>query len=118
MEPTGPHSDSASAEAAPKLSPAQQLVEQLRAAFVDQITRALGVELPAEESALAYIDHHLSELREEDREPIITLVASGAGAWIGEFIRKQIGGSWIGDGKDPRRLRLLLEPVFLHFWQS
>jgi hypothetical protein len=107
--------DKRSPTGAAKLAPAQQLVNQLEQAFIEQIHRALGVELPDELSALAYIDHYLSELRDEDREPIITLVASGTGAWFGEFIRKQLGGSWIGDGKDPRRLRLLLEPAFLHF---
>jgi hypothetical protein len=42
-------------------------------------------------------------------------VAAGAGAWFGEFIRREVGGLWIGDGSVPRRLRLLLEPQFLHF---
>src|SRR5690606_39766463 len=37
------------------------------------------------------------------------------GAWFGELIRREIGGTWIGDGVDPRRLRLLLEPQFVHF---
>jgi hypothetical protein len=115
MEPTGPESDSRPAGDETKLTPAQELVRQLRSAFVEQLQRALGVDLPGEDSALAYIDHHLSELREEDREPIITLVASGAGAWFGEFVRARVGGHWIGDGKDPRRLRLLLEPAFVHF---
>ena len=106
---------SPSAPSGTKATPAQTLVAQLEASFKEQVKRALGVELPDEGSALAYVDHHLSELRGEDREPIITLVAAGAGAWFGEFVRKQIGGHWIGDGEDPRRLRLLMEPVFLHF---
>jgi hypothetical protein len=108
-----PGSPAGSSEA--KLTPAQRLVAQLESTFREQIKRALGVELPDEVSGLAYVDHHLGELRSEDREPIVTLVACGAGAWFGEFVRKQIGGHWIGDGEDPRRLRLLLDPIFLHF---
>ncbi len=100
-------------------SPAQALVDQLTAAFADQIRRALGVEIePIVERdgqvALAYADHYLGLLREEDREPIVSLVAANAGAWFGELIRREIGATWIGDGKDPRRLRLLLEPNFVH----
>lgn len=67
------------------------------------------------EVALAYADHYLGMLRDEDREPIVSLVAANAGAWFGELIRREIGATWIGDGKDPRRLRLLLEPNFIHF---
>ena len=62
-----------------KLTPAQQLVHQLRNSFVEQIKRALGVDLPDELSALAYVDHYLDGLDSEEREPIVTLVASGAG---------------------------------------
>ena len=93
------------------------LVTQLRASFLEQLRRAIGSELPedADEAMLAYVDHYLSMLREEQREPIISLVAAGAGAWFGEFVRAIVGGQWIGDGKDPRRLRLLLEIQFVHF---
>ena len=45
----------------------------------------------------------------------MTLVAASAGAWFGELLRAEMGATWIGDGKDPRKLRLLLEPAFLHF---
>jgi hypothetical protein len=100
---------------------ATALVEQLTTAFAEQLRRALGVELDPGlgTTALAYVDHYLSLLREdpegETREPIVSLVAANAGAWFGELIRREIGGTWIGDGKDPRRLRLLLEPAFVHF---
>lgn len=93
------------------------LVEQLTAAFREQVRRALKVELPDElgATALAYVDHYLALLREETREPIVSLVAANAGAWFGELIRREIGGTWIGDGIDPRALRLLLEPAFVYF---
>lgn len=99
--------------------PTRALVEQLTLGFVEQLARAL--KLPATPlaemgpTALAYVDHYLSLSRDETREPIITLVAAGAGAWFGELVRREVGGQWIGDGSDPRRLRLLLEPQFVHF---
>ncbi len=103
----------------PPPSPAQALATQLAAAFAEQIRRAIGVEIEPlverdGEVALAYVDHYLGMLHEEDREPIVSLVAANAGAWFGELIRREIGATWIGDGKDPRKLRLLLEPNFVH----
>ena len=98
-------------------SPALALVDQLVAGFVTQLERALGLELREDlgKTALAYTDHYLSLLRDETREPIVSLVAAGAGAWFGELVRREIGGQWIGDGEDPRRLRLLLERQFVYF---
>lgn len=96
---------------------ATALVEQLSAAFREQLRRALDIELSDElgSTALAYVDHYLALLRDETREPIVSLVAANAGAWFGELIRREIGGIWIGDGVDPRGLRLLLEPAFVYF---
>src|SRR5690606_23142913 len=93
---------------------AQTLATQLAASFQEQIQRALGVELNYDPTCLAFADHHLQGLKGEDREPILTLVAASAGAWFGELLRREMGATWIGDGKDPRKLRLLLEPAFLH----
>lgn len=113
----GPTSDTPSPSPSP--SPTQALVEQLAIGFVEQLARAM--KLPATPlaemgtAALAFVDHYLSLLRDETREPIITLVAAGAGAWFGELVRREMGGQWIGDGNEPRRLRLLLEPQFMHF---
>jgi hypothetical protein len=98
--------------------PTRALVDQLTVGFVEQLGRALKLPKPLAEmgtTALAFVDHYLSLSRTETREPILTLVAAGAGAWFGELIRREIGGVWIGDGVDARRLRLLLEPQFLHF---
>jgi hypothetical protein len=110
-----PRETSAQPEAHPGAGPTQALVDQLVAGFAEQLRRALDVEIPEDKSALAYVDHYLALLREETREPIVSLVAAGAGAWFGELIRREMGGLWIGDGSDPRRLRLLLEPQFVHF---
>lgn len=112
-------SASTPAASAVRASPSQALVDQLSTAFGEQLRRALGVEIEqlAGEGrvALAYVDHYLSLVRDEDREPIVSLVAANAGAWFGELVRREIGATWIGDGEHPRRLRLLLEPNFVHF---
>lgn len=94
---------------------ASQLVEQLAASFREQVSRALEVELDGSETSLAFVDHYLSLARAEDRAPILTLLAAGAGAYYGQIVADHLGGTWIGDGKDPRKLRLLLVHQFVHF---
>jgi hypothetical protein len=71
--------------------------------------------LEGSETSLAFVDHYLSLARDEDREPIVGLVAAGAGAYFGEVVRSELGATWIGDGIDPRRLRLLVRAQFIHF---
>ncbi|HET6583143.1 MAG TPA: hypothetical protein VFG69_06845, partial [Nannocystaceae bacterium] len=74
-------------------------------------------------TSLAFVDHYLRSVRQgerkdarsETRAPILLLVAAEAGAWYGELVRREIGGQWIGDGRDPRSLRLLLRHQWLHF---
>jgi hypothetical protein len=106
------------------LPTAQGLVDQLVAAFREQIRRSLHVELDESETSLAFVDHYLRMVTDEVdshpsgvevRMPIVALVAAGAGAYFGEVVRKEIGATWIGDGRDPRRLRLLLTHQFLYF---
>lgn len=102
---------------------AETLVGQLADAFVDQVRRALGVQLDGSVTSLAFVDHHLNAARETMDDghdeasglPIAALVAAGAGCYYGELVRREMGGMWIGDGDNPRRLRLLLRHQFLHF---
>jgi len=94
---------------------AQALVESLAQRFREQVERALAVRLDGSSTSLAFVDHYLTLARDEDREPIVSLLAAGAGAYFGELVRSELGGTWVGDGRDPRRLRLLIEPQFVHF---
>ncbi len=96
-------------------SPSQTLVDGLAKNFTRQVERALDTKLRDEPSSLAFVDHYLTLANDEDREAIVALLASGAGAWFGELVRREIGATWIGDGTDPRKLRLLLEPQLIHF---
>jgi hypothetical protein len=91
------------------------LVESLADRFREQVERALKVRLDGSITSLAFVDHYLALARDEDREPIVSLLAAGAGAYFGELVRRELGGTWVGDGQDPRRLRLLIEPQFVHF---
>ena len=117
VDSTPPANDleGSSATRAKGSSPAQQLVDTLVRAYREQIRRTLEVELDDSVTTLAFVDHHLASARDEDREPILSLLASAAGAYYGELIRRHIGATWLGDGKDPRRLRLLLQPQFVFF---
>ena len=91
------------------------LVSDLHTSFADHMRRALDFAVDDSETSLAWVDHYLQTLRGETRRPILEIVAAEAGAYFGEVVRKEIGARWIGDGNNPRRLRLLLEPQFLHF---
>lgn len=116
--PEGSRPERAPAAADPasnRLSDAQQLVESLASSFREQVRRALGVELDGSETSLAFVDHHLRQASDESREAILTLLAASAGAYYGELVREHVGATWIGDGEDPRALRLLLRPQFLYF---
>ena len=94
---------------------ASELAEQLAGRFAEQMGKALGVDADGSETSLAFVDHYLSLARTEDRPPILSLLAAGAGAYFGKVVADNLGGTWIGDGKTPRRLRLLSNHQFIYF---
>ncbi len=96
-------------------SASERLVEDLRGGFASQLERALGVGLDTSVISLAYADHYLAQARSETREPILTLLAAGAGAYFGDLVCRTIGGSWLGDGKRATSLRVLLAPQMIYF---
>lgn len=91
------------------------LARELADALRDHVRRSLGVEIEDTSTSLAFVDHYLHSARSETRPAILLLVAAEAGAWYGELVRREMGGQWIGDGSDPRSLRLVLRDQFLHF---
>lgn len=111
LDPTAPSSSATSRSAPPAVPPT---IRALCAALGEQIQRALGVSLDKSPTSLAYVDHYLSLARDEVRPEILTLVATQAGAYFGEVIRERAGAFWLGDGEDPRRLRLFLTPQWLY----
>jgi len=94
---------------------AARLAAELDGQFRDAVERALGVALDHSVESLAFVDHYLRMAAGETRLPILSLLAASAGAYYGELVRRHVGALWIGDGRDPRSLRLLLEPQFLYF---
>lgn len=109
MSTPSPASDDARAAAV------QRLVRDLEHNFRDAVQRAMRFNLDGSVASLAIVDHYLAMAREEQRAPILALLAAGAGAYFGELVRNHLGAQWIGDASDPRHLRLLLTPEFAYF---
>lgn len=99
---------------APPEGEAGQLVTMLIGQFREQVQRALQTDLDGSTTSLAIVDHYLAMARDEEREPILSLLAAGAGAYYGELVRRTFGATWIGR-QEPRSLRLLLAPQLIHF---
>jgi len=116
---SGPPSDkpgSAPRAAAVKVpATALELVQALDKTFREQVRRALDFSLDGSIESLAFVDHYLRMAADESREPIIGLIAGGAGAYFGNLVADKLGATWIGDGRTPRRLRLLMTPQLIHF---
>lgn len=106
---------SSNGESPSKRPDATVLVAALDTTFREQVRRALDFSLDGSVESLAFVDHYLRLAQSEDREPIVSLIAAGAGAYFGNLIAQTMGATWVGDGKDPRRLRLLLAPQLVHF---
>ena len=93
----------------------KRLVSDLEQNFRDAVQRSMRFALDGSVASLAIVDHYLEQARDETRAPILALLAAGAGAYFGELVRRHLGAQWIGDGSDPRHLRLLLDPEFAYF---
>lgn len=91
------------------------LVGDLEQHFRKQVQRSLGVELDGSVVSLAFVDHYLSLARDETRAPILELLSAGAGAYFGELVRRELGGTWVGRADDARGLQFLLGAEFLFF---
>lgn len=105
----------ATADLAALRTSSERLAADLGRVFHEQVRRALGVDLDGSVTSLAYVDHYLAQARREPREPILSLLAAGAGAYFGDLVRETIGAAWLGDGKTARSLRLLLAPQRVYF---
>lgn len=99
-------------------SATQQWVQSLCAGLAEQIQRALGVSLDMTPTSLAYIDHYLSQARQEQRSEILSLLSAQAGAYFGEIIRARAGAFWLGESENPRRLRLFLHSHWIYMAPS
>ena len=91
-------------------APAQ--IVEFAAQAVAYVHSALGVELAYDSDTLPVIDHYLRNVPKEQPETV-ALVASTAGAYFGEVVRRHLGGRWEIAGL-PTAWRLIL-PTGLSF---
>jgi hypothetical protein len=68
-------------------------VLELAARAVDYVVGALGIELEFDSETLPILDHYLRTIPEGNPETA-DLIASVAGAYFGEVIRRRLGGQW------------------------
>lgn len=82
---------------------------------VKYVQAALGVALDFEPETLPLLDHYLGQARQDarDRPETIPLLATVAGSYLGELLRRRHGGEWTveGDDTDAWSLRLLAAPI-------
>lgn len=82
---------------------------------VRYVQTALGVALDFEPETLPLLDHYLRQARKDalDRPETIPLLATVAGCYLGELLRRRHGGSWTveGDEAETWSVQLLDAPV-------
>jgi hypothetical protein len=81
-------------------------IMEFAAQAVAYVRSALGVELAYDSDTLPVIDHYLRNVPKEQPETV-ALVASTAGAYFGEVVRRHLGGRWEIDGL-PTAWRVIL----------
>jgi hypothetical protein len=84
------------------------------------VKQALGIELDGTPETLPILDHYLERARDDEarsRDEVLGLVATSAGAYLGEVIRRaQPHARWhVGDVAEPSTWRIELDHVFLAF---
>lgn len=99
---------------------APETIRTLAEGCVRFVKQALGIELDGTPETLPILDHYLERAREDDavsRDEVLGLVATSAGAYLGEVVRRsQPHARWhVGDPDDPSTWRLEMEHVFLAF---
>jgi hypothetical protein len=98
-------------------SPSPAAVLELAASCVRFVLVALKLELDFTRETLPLLDHYLEQARGSVRErpETLPLVASAAGAYLGEVVRRLHRCWWRADSRDPLEWRLEFRDVFLCF---
>lgn len=82
---------------------------------VRYVQTSLGVALDFEPETLPLLDHYLRQAQKDalDRPETIPLLATVAGSYLGELLRRRHGGTWTVEGDDAETwsLQLLDAPV-------
>jgi hypothetical protein len=101
-------------------------VAELSAACVRFVATRYGVMLDFRPETLSLLDQYVADARKEiddknaqgdaaGAEGAAVLVATAAGAYLGEVIRHELGGMWFAEGEEYDTYRLDMETVFLSF---
>ena len=98
-------------------SPSPAAVLELAASCVRFVLVAFKLELDFTRETLPLLDHYLEQARGSVRErpETLPLVASAAGAYLGEVVRRLHRCWWRADSRDPLDWRLEFRDVFLCF---
>lgn len=80
---------------------------------VEYVRRAVGLEMDYDSDTLPLLDHYLRSVP-EDQPATVELVATSAGAYFGEVVRRRLGGRWDTTAEDVIEWRVVL-PTGLHF---
>lgn len=80
---------------------------------VEYVRRAIGLELAYDSDTLPLLDHYLRSVPAE-QPATVALVATSAGAYFGEVVRRHLGGRWDMSAEDVTEWRIVL-PTGLHF---
>lgn len=80
------------------------------------VREAIGVAPDGTPETFPILDHYLSEADPGEKEAVLGLIASSAGAYFGEVVRRITGARWhLSDPEDASSWRLELGHVFLSF---
>jgi hypothetical protein len=95
---------------------APHAVLELAGACARFVQTRYGIALDFDPDTLSLLDQWLRDARQEaaEKPEAVELVQTAAGAYLGEVIRRQFGGTWFAEG-DYADWRLQLEPVYCSF---
>jgi hypothetical protein len=89
-------------------------IRSLCEACVEYVERSTGVVLDYTPETLPLLDHYLDEVREAKTD-VQTLVASAAGAYFGELVRRIFNARWHAPALELDAWRIEFTHCFLHF---
>ena len=113
--PDDDHDDEAPLAEEEVAAPPAEVIE-LAASCVRFVLSKYKVTLDFTSDTLSLVDQYLRDARAElvVRPEASTLIASAAGAYLGEVVRRRFGGYWRAVG-DPSTWRVMLSRVYLSF---
>lgn len=82
-------------------------MQEYAAQTVRYVLGALRVELGFDSDTLPLLDHYLRSVPDE-QPATLALVVATAGAYFGEVVRRELGGRWEVDEREPIAWRLTL----------